>query len=57
MRQCFCIGPQPGDDLCPCRKRARRDRDQVLIERGIEIGIALVQRNRPLRERIVVHND
>lgn len=25
---CFCIGPQPGETLCPCRLRAESDADR-----------------------------
>jgi len=25
MRQCFCIGPQNGDPLCPCMMRAQNE--------------------------------
>lgn len=27
-RACFCSGPRPGHDLCPCRERSESDQDR-----------------------------
>lgn len=27
LRPCFCIGPQPGHDLCPCAERREGGKD------------------------------
>lgn len=29
MNPCFCVGPAPGETLCPCQKRARANEDAV----------------------------
>jgi hypothetical protein len=27
LRPCYCIGPQPGEELCPCMLNAQREEE------------------------------
>lgn len=45
-RTCFCIGPQDGAPLCPCRMRARaREREEMRKEILTEIEAGKKSRN------------
>lgn len=35
VRSCFCIGPQNGDPVCPCKMRSHTEREMGL--RALEI--------------------
>ena len=48
---CGCVGPQPGQSLCPCRLRAEADRGRQMVGDGVLInGVEydLVPRTRPI---------
>lgn len=44
MKACFCIGPQPGQTLCPCRLRNESDKDRRI--RILEEEIETLRRRR-----------
>jgi hypothetical protein len=37
-RACFCIGPQPGHEMCPCAERGAQMREAAMIEKLIKAG-------------------
>lgn len=45
MNACFCIGPQPGFDECPCRIRERTRQKHEDFARGYEIGFRMGRGN------------
>jgi hypothetical protein len=38
VRQCFCVGPQRGEPLCPCQMREKHKREVSLLVDGITIN-------------------
>lgn len=51
MKPCFCIGPQPGHDLCPCAERDRA-REVASIRRRAAIDELSTELN--IRERYML---
>jgi len=37
MHACNCIGPQPGEKLCPCMLRGENERKRQMLHEGIVI--------------------
>lgn len=38
LHACNCVGPKPGETLCPCRLRGEREREHRMLEEGITIA-------------------
>lgn len=38
LRQCFCVGPQNGEPLCPCKMTQVEIRDGRYIQREVDLG-------------------
>lgn len=52
MRACFCIGPQAGETLCPCRLRLERDKDWRIRQLEAENRRLKTGGPRRLRDRL-----
>jgi hypothetical protein len=55
-RACFCVGPQNGQPVCPCRMRNVRRRNGRLVEER-DLGPASDERFERFRKRIEAIRD
>lgn len=49
---CFCIGPQAGETLCPCRLRLESDTDRRIRQLEVEVRRLKTGQPRQLRDRV-----